>query len=65
MLIQVVTTSSLLGRTIDLALVREAIALKSGSGSSLAPKTLATSEIEYCNGRSDRFGCSIIFTGWQ
>ena len=25
---------------------------------------LATSEIEYCNGRSDRFGCSIIFTGW-
>jgi chromosomal replication initiator protein len=45
MLIQVVTTSSLLGRTIDLALVREAIALKSGSGSSLAPKTLATSEI--------------------
>jgi len=45
MLIQVVTTSSLLGRTIDLALTHEAVALKSGSGSSLAPKTLATKEI--------------------
>jgi len=45
MLIQVVTTSSLLGRGIDLGLTREAIALKSGSGTSLAPKTIATSEI--------------------
>ena len=45
MLIQVVTTSSLLGRTIDLALAQEAVALKSGSGSSLAPKTLPTNEI--------------------
>jgi chromosomal replication initiator protein len=45
MLIQVVTTSSLLGRTIDLELTHEAIALKSGAGSSLAPKTIATSEI--------------------
>jgi len=45
MLIQVVTTSSLLGRTIDLDLIREAIALKSGAGSSLAPKTIATAEI--------------------
>jgi chromosomal replication initiator protein len=45
MLIQVVTTSSLLGRTIDLDLTQEAIALKSGSGTSLAPKTIATSEI--------------------
>jgi len=45
LLIQVVTTSSLLGRTIDLDLIQEAIALKSGAGSSLAPKTIATSEI--------------------
>ena len=45
LLIQVVTTSSLLGRTIDLDLIQEAIALKSGAASSLAPKTIATSEI--------------------
>lgn len=45
MLIQVVTTSSLLGRTIDLDLTLEAIAMKSGAGSSLTPKTIATSEI--------------------
>lgn len=45
MLIQVVTTSSLLGRTIDLDLTKDAIALKSGTGTSLAPRTLATSEI--------------------
>ncbi len=45
LLIQVVTTASLLGRTIDLALTREAIALKSGAGSSLAPKTLPIGEI--------------------
>ena len=44
-LIQVVTTSSLLGRPIDLELTQEAISLKSGAGSSLAPKTIATSEI--------------------
>jgi chromosomal replication initiator protein len=44
-LIQVVTTSSLLGRSIDLDLTQQAIALKSGAGSSLAPKTVATSEI--------------------
>jgi chromosomal replication initiator protein len=44
-LIQVVTTSSLLGRPIDLGLTREAISLKSGAGSSLTPKTIATSEI--------------------
>jgi chromosomal replication initiator protein len=45
MLIQVVTTSSLLGRTIDLDLTLEAITLKAGSNSSLAPKTVATCEI--------------------
>jgi len=45
LLIQVVTTASLLGRTIDLALTREAIALKSGAGSSLVPKTLPIGEI--------------------
>ena len=45
MLIQVVTTSSLLGRTIDLDLTKDAIALKTGTGTSLAPKTLATSEV--------------------
>jgi chromosomal replication initiator protein len=45
LLIQVVTTSSLLGRIIDLDLIQEAIALKSGAGSTLAPKTIATSEI--------------------
>ncbi|MFK7895501.1 MAG: DnaA/Hda family protein [Myxococcota bacterium] len=44
-LIQVVTTSSLLGRAIDLDLTREAVALKSGASSTLAPKTIAVSEI--------------------
>ena len=44
-LIQVVATSSLLGRTIDLDLTQEAVAMKSGAGSSLAPKTIAVSEI--------------------
>lgn len=44
-LIQVVTTASLLGRTIDLALTREAIARKSGAASPLAPRRVATSEI--------------------
>ena len=34
-----------MGRTIDLALTREAIALKSGAGSSLVPKTLPIGEI--------------------
>ena len=45
LLIQVVTTSSLLGRPIDLELAQEAIALKTGAGSTLAPKTIATVEI--------------------
>lgn len=45
MLIQVVTTSSLLGRTIDIALTREAIALKTGAGTSLAPRSISTVEI--------------------
>jgi len=44
-LIQVVTTASLLGRTIDLALTRDAIARKSGASSPLAPRRVATSEI--------------------
>ena len=44
-LIQVVTTSSLLGRTIDVGLTQEAIAMKSGAGSSVAPKTMPVSEI--------------------
>jgi chromosomal replication initiator protein DnaA len=44
-LIQVVTTSSLLGRIIDLDLTHEAINLKSGAGSSLPTKSIATSEI--------------------
>lgn len=44
-LIQVVMTASLLGRTIDLDLTLEAIELKSGTGSSLTPKTIAPSEI--------------------
>jgi chromosomal replication initiator protein len=45
MLIQVVTTASLLGRTIDLALTLDAIALKSGAASALTPKTIAMGEI--------------------
>jgi len=45
MLIQVVTTSSLLGRSIDLGLTEEAIALKSSSHTALAPKAIAVSEI--------------------
>lgn len=44
-LIQVVMTSSLLGRAIDLDLTQEAIALKSGAGSSIQPQTIAVSEI--------------------
>jgi chromosomal replication initiator protein len=44
-LIQVVTTASLLGRTIDLALTREAIARKAGTNSPVAPRRVATSEI--------------------
>ncbi len=45
MLIQVVTTSSLLGRKIDLDLVREAVALKAGDSGAIDSKTLATEEI--------------------
>ena len=45
MLIQVVTTSSLLGRTIDLELVQEAIALKAGESGVLDSKSLASEEI--------------------
>jgi chromosomal replication initiator protein len=45
MLIQVVTTASLLGRTIDLDLTREAIALKSSASTALTPSTVAVSEI--------------------
>lgn len=44
-LIQVVTTASLLGRTIDLALTREAIARKAGTASPVATRRVATSEI--------------------
>ena len=44
-LIQVVTTASLLGRAIDVALTREAIERKSGAASPLAPRRVATSEI--------------------
>jgi len=44
-LIQVVTTASLLGRSIDLELTRDAIAMKSGARTSLAPRTLPVSEI--------------------
>ena len=44
-LIQVVTTASLLGRTIDLALTRDAIARKTGTTSPLASRRVATSEI--------------------
>lgn len=44
-LIQVVTTASLLGRPIDLALTREAIDRKSGLAAPLAPRRVETSEI--------------------
>lgn len=44
-LIQVVTTSSLLGHPIDLDLTREAIALKTAANPRLAPRTIAVSEI--------------------
>jgi chromosomal replication initiator protein len=44
-LIQVVTTSSLLGRTIDLDLTRDAIALKSTADPRIAPRTIAVREI--------------------
>ncbi len=44
-LIQVVTTASLLGRTIDIALTRDAIARKAGTATPLAPRRVATSEI--------------------
>jgi chromosomal replication initiator protein len=45
MLIQVVTTASLLGRSIDLDLTQEAIALKTSAGSVLTTKTVAVGEI--------------------
>jgi chromosomal replication initiator protein len=45
MLIQVVTTSSLLGRAIDLDLTRDAIELKSSTNPKASPRTLAVSEI--------------------
>ena len=44
-LIQVVTTASLLGRPIDLALTRDAIELKSGASSSLAAPRLGVTDI--------------------
>jgi chromosomal replication initiator protein len=44
-LIQVVTTASLLGRAIDLDLTREAIDLKSTASPRRAPRTIAVSEI--------------------
>lgn len=44
-LIQVVTTASLLGRPIDLALTREAIDLKSGVSSKLGPCKLEVTEV--------------------
>jgi chromosomal replication initiator protein len=44
-LIQVVTTASLLGRPIDLALTRDAIDLKSGASSSLAAPRLGVTDI--------------------
>jgi len=44
-LIQVVTTASLLGQPIDLALTEDAIALKASSRSALPTKTVAVSEI--------------------
>ena len=45
MLIQVVTTASLLGRDIDMGLTREAIDLKTSVSSSLTKKTVAVTEI--------------------
>ena len=45
LLIQVVTTSSLLGRPVDLALVKEAIDLKTGAAAELAPRQIEVSEI--------------------
>jgi chromosomal replication initiator protein len=45
LLIQVVTTSSLLGRKIDLTLVHEAVALKAGDSGAIASKRMATEEI--------------------
>ncbi len=45
MLIQVVTTASLMGRSIDFDLTQAAIALKSGAASTIQPKTLAVGEI--------------------
>jgi chromosomal replication initiator protein len=45
MLIQVVTTSSLLGRSIDLDLTQDAIALKASASSVLPARTVAVSEI--------------------
>jgi chromosomal replication initiator protein len=45
MLIQVVTTASLLGRPIDLELTQQAIALKTSAASVLTTKTVAVSEI--------------------
>jgi chromosomal replication initiator protein len=44
-LIQVVTTASLLGRPIDLTLTREAIDLKSGASSKLGPCKLEVGEV--------------------
>ncbi len=45
LLIQVVTTSSLLGRPIDAALVQEAIDVKAGAGAELAPRQVEVPEI--------------------
>jgi len=45
LLIQVVTTSSLLGRAIEKSLVQEAIDLKAGAGALLAPRQIAVPEV--------------------
>lgn len=45
LLIQVVTTSSLLGRAIEKSLVQEAIDLKAGAGAQLAPRQIAVPEV--------------------
>lgn len=45
LLIQIVTTSSLLGRPVDAALVQEAIDVKAGAAGPLAPRTLEVPEI--------------------
>jgi chromosomal replication initiator protein len=45
LLIQVVTTSSLLGRPVDAALVREAVDLKNGAAAELAPRQIDVTEI--------------------